>query len=630
MDTMDEVRQHLSTEKDKFKQKILENLTELYFLRNSGLMCDFQQWATKEAHTRPISDITDEDIISDQKFSQLLNLQFNKTTAATTTTQPNSQQQIKSSTTSVIETTSINTSTSTVITTASTTATAAAATITTATASSNISHQSADSKLNSAVSQTTTFSKLPSATTLAATATTTSSSPTVATTTTSTDTSTTTPVVLTIPATTTTTSTTSSPFSSSITTSQVNTAFSPSNLASSRIPSVTNSSEQTQKTPTTPTASSKTSPPLSQSTNSQTCESGSRDGSKRKRGVSPTPDETVTKKVSTLDDIGSPPPEKKLREEFSVNKDDSITKSDQANDIRLEQKINDVQNSSKEPEVITLDQKNDHRTSSNFSKKESPTRISKVVEPIVTPTAISAENHQKQIFERAKHEAAVTARITELRKQGLWSAKRLPRLQEPPRPKTHWDYLLEEMRWLSSDFDAERKWKRKAAKKCALMVYRYHQEKRSKTERAEREHLQHIKKLAASQAKEIKSFWSSIEKIVDFRQQTKLEETRKKAMGLHLNYILDQTSKFSNTCLGDIQKETKEIESDYLMNQDGENAEKKEPVINVSIKSSIYVHIVGSCRVLKCDSLYISFEFHLNLIAKIISRCVKHLTVSSL
>jgi len=139
---------------------------------------------------------------------------------------------------------------------------------------------------------------------------------------------------------------------------------------------------------------------------------------------------------------------------------------------------------------------------------------------LVSTPAISAESQHKQIVERAKHEATVTARIAELRKQGLWSAKRLPKLQEPPRPKTHWDYLLEEMRWLSSDFDAERKWKRKAAKKCAQMVYRHHQELRSKAERAEREHLQHIKKLAASQAKEIKSFWSSIEKIVDFRQAT--------------------------------------------------------------------------------------------------------------
>lgn len=233
---------------------------------------------------------------------------------------------------------------------------------------------------------------------------------------------------------------------------------------------------------------------------------------------------------------------------------------------------------------------------STRSKGESPTRISKVFDPLVTPASV--ESHQKQIFERAKHEATVTARIAELRKLGLWSAKRLPKLQDPARPKTQWDYLLEEMRWLSADFDAERKWKRRAAKKCAQMVYKYHQDKHSKIERAEREHTTHIKKLAASQAKEIRSFWSSIEKIVDFRQQTKLEETRKKAWGLHLNYILDQTSKFSNTCMEDTTNTSakeQDMEIDYLMSQDGDK-DVKEPVINVSTSRSYYFWHMCYCK----------------------------------
>lgn len=223
--------------------------------------------------------------------------------------------------------------------------------------------------------------------------------------------------------------------------------------------------------------------------------------------------------------------------------------------------------------------------------EESPTRISKVVDRIVTPAA-NANNSQEQTFERAKHEAAILSRIAELRKQGMWPSKRMPKLLEPPRPKTHWDYLLEEMKWLSTDFDAERRWKRKAAKKCALMVYRYHQEKRSKIERAERERLQNIKKVAANQAREIRNFWSQIEELVDFRQTTKLEETRKKAWGLHLNYMLDQTSKMTTSledstnnsvCLETNTTKDKDMEIDYLISQEGEKDEK-EPVIKVSAK----------------------------------------------
>lgn len=167
-------------------------------------------------------------------------------------------------------------------------------------------------------------------------------------------------------------------------------------------------------------------------------------------------------------------------------------------------------------------------------------------QPRQPPQLQSGANQQKQFFERAKHEAAVTSRVNELRKLGLWSTKKLPKLQEPPRPKTHWDYLLEEMGWLSTDFAQERRWKKTAAKKCAKMVQKYHQEKQFKIDRAKREHLQHIKKLAASQAKEIRAFWASVEKVVDYRQEAKLKKTRQQALDLHLNYILDHTGKLTH------------------------------------------------------------------------------------
>lgn len=59
-------------------------------------------------------------------------------------------------------------------------------------------------------------------------------------------------------------------------------------------------------------------------------------------------------------------------------------------------------------------------------------------------------------------------RISELRKEGQWSASRLPKLVEASRPKSHWDYLLEEMQWMAADFAQERRWKEAAAKKVWL------------------------------------------------------------------------------------------------------------------------------------------------------------------
>lgn len=75
-----------------------------------------------------------------------------------------------------------------------------------------------------------------------------------------------------------------------------------------------------------------------------------------------------------------------------------------------------------------------------------------------------------EMVEKAKQEAYVAARVAELARAGLWTERRLPRVLEPPRPKTHWDYLLEEMAWLAQDFAHERKWKKQAAKK---VIYFY-------------------------------------------------------------------------------------------------------------------------------------------------------------
>lgn len=71
----------------------------------------------------------------------------------------------------------------------------------------------------------------------------------------------------------------------------------------------------------------------------------------------------------------------------------------------------------------------------------------------------------RKYSEKMIAEASVVQRISELQKEGMWSEKRLPKVWEPQRHKSHWDYMMEEMVWLASDFVNERKWKRNAAKK---------------------------------------------------------------------------------------------------------------------------------------------------------------------
>ncbi|XP_052073827.1 helicase domino-like isoform X2 [Mytilus californianus] len=152
---------------------------------------------------------------------------------------------------------------------------------------------------------------------------------------------------------------------------------------------------------------------------------------------------------------------------------------------------------------------------------------------------------QEAIVERAKQEAQVMHRVAELRKDGLWSSRRLPKVHEPPRCKGHWDYLLEEMQWLAADFQQERKWKKVAARKLAKMVTKHFQDMEQKEQKAEEEEGKKLKKIASQIAKCVKEFWSNIEKVVQYKQQSRLEEKRKKALDIHLNFIVDQTEKYS-------------------------------------------------------------------------------------
>ncbi|RZB39782.1 helicase domino, partial [Asbolus verrucosus] len=164
---------------------------------------------------------------------------------------------------------------------------------------------------------------------------------------------------------------------------------------------------------------------------------------------------------------------------------------------------------------------------------------------VKTPTNHQSVSNQEQIVEKAKQEAYVVQRITDLQKEGLWSEKRLPKVQEMHRAKAHWDFLLEEMVWLAADFAQERKWKKAAAKKCARMVQKYFQDKALAAQRAEKAQEQHLRRIASFCAKEIRNFWNNVEKLVEYKQHTILEEKRKKALDQQLSFIVDQTEKYS-------------------------------------------------------------------------------------
>lgn len=180
-------------------------------------------------------------------------------------------------------------------------------------------------------------------------------------------------------------------------------------------------------------------------------------------------------------------------------------------------------------------------------QQQSSSAAAAAVQPTnaMPPGAASGASVADQFSVKVRQEVYVMQRISELQRDGMWTDRRLPKCQEPQRPKAHWDYLLEEMVWLASDFAQERKWKKAAAKKCSRMVQKYFADKALAAQRAEKAHELQLRRIAAAQAKEIKLFWSNVEKLVEYKQHTHITEKRKQAMDQHLSFIVDQTERFS-------------------------------------------------------------------------------------
>lgn len=191
-------------------------------------------------------------------------------------------------------------------------------------------------------------------------------------------------------------------------------------------------------------------------------------------------------------------------------------------------------------------------------------------------SAATTPNSNQEFSFKAKQEVDVMRRIMELQREGLWTEKRLPKQMEPARPKAHWDYLLEEMVWLAADFAQERKWKKAAAKKCAKMVQKYFQDKANAAQKAEKAQEAHLKRVAAFIAKEVKMFWGNVEKLVEYKHHTKIEEKRKKALDQHLSFIVDQTEKFSQQLAEGMNKTLKDASANPSINSSRISSPKRE------------------------------------------------------
>lgn len=86
---------------------------------------------------------------------------------------------------------------------------------------------------------------------------------------------------------------------------------------------------------------------------------------------------------------------------------------------------------------------------------------------ITTPDAnLAIQDHQA---------CKVLRRVYHLQQHDKWALRQPKRCPEPTRPASHWDVMLQEMKWMRTDFREERKWKRAIAKNLAYACAEWHE-----------------------------------------------------------------------------------------------------------------------------------------------------------
>eukprot|EP01132_Coremiostelium_polycephalum_P002762 gene2762-3436_t len=209
--------------------------------------------------------------------------------------------------------------------------------------------------------------------------------------------------------------------------------------------------------------------------------------------------------------------------------------------------------------------------------KQQPPVINKSIpQPIPIPTILAPSVFHaippmnQDSIKKAHEDAQTMRRIHELQKQGIWGHKQLHKLPEPPRPKVHWDHLLEEMALMSEDFIRFKKYKSRVQKVLCREVNRHHLLIQSQEELNDREEETNKKHLAESISKEIKNYWSQINKLVQYKDNnndvemissttTKTEEDN----GNQQEEDFDLLQKESEIPLSELLKDIKKVHQEH-------------------------------------------------------------------
>ena len=113
----------------------------------------------------------------------------------------------------------------------------------------------------------------------------------------------------------------------------------------------------------------------------------------------------------------------------------------------------------------------------------------------------------------------------------------------------HWDFTMKEMMWLATDFQGERKRQISLAKKLASAVKQYHKTRESRRQRALAEAELKRRRLAAKLGRDVKGWWTKIERVIAYKQKCSADEERQQAMNKQLVTLVKQTEKYTESLI---------------------------------------------------------------------------------
>jgi len=140
--------------------------------------------------------------------------------------------------------------------------------------------------------------------------------------------------------------------------------------------------------------------------------------------------------------------------------------------------------------------------------------------------------------------------------------RRIEPAQEPPRQKSKWDFLLQEMKLMAEDFARESKWKISNAKKISKFILKYFDKEETKKKNRAKIERARLKKISATMSKEVALFWSKVGKIYRIRTDIDARIEELKVSNAKLENFVAETEDYAANLKSTLVAENDEMDVD--------------------------------------------------------------------